>query len=256
MSDIRVGVQLHPQHCTIDDLRTAWRAADRLEVDSIWVWDHFYPLYGETAGPHFECWSLLAAMAVETRHATLGALVSCNTYRNPDLLADIARTVDHLSGGRMYLGIGSGWFEREYADYGYPFGTPKSRHDALVASLARIDTRLDALNPPALGRLPIMIGAAGEKVGLRIVAESADAWNTYGTPENYAVKNGVLNEWCAKVGRDPAEIERTVLIMDEPQISRWRDYVAAGAQHLIVGLGTPFDMAPVAQMLSEVHAAD
>ena len=254
MPAVRVGVQLHPQHCTIDELRAAWQQADALQVDSIWVWDHFYPLFGDPDGAHFEGWSLLAAMAVDTTYPTLGALVSCNTYRNPDLLADMARTVDHLSAGRAYLGIGAGWFEHDYAEYGYPFGTPRSRLDDLVESLGRIKRRLPALNPPPVGRMPIMIGASGEKVSLRIVAEHADAWNTYGTPENYAHKNAVLDRWCAKVGRDPAEIERTVLIMDEPQTSRWRDYVAAGARHLIVGLGTPFDMAPVAQILHEVRA--
>lgn len=255
MSTIRVGVQLHPQHCTIDELTTAWRTADAMQVDSIWVWDHFSPLYGDTDGPHFEAWSLLAAMAVDTDHAMLGALVSCNTYRNPDLLADIARTVDHVSGGRMYLGIGAGWFEREYADYGYPFGTPRSRLDALVASLDRIAVRLSKLNPPAIGRMPIMIGASGEKVALRVVAKYADAWNTYGTPEHYADKNTALDGWCAKLGRDPGEIERTVLIMDEPAIARWRDYVDAGAQHIIVAVGTPFDLEPVEHLLAEVRGS-
>ena len=253
MSTIRVGVQLHPQRCTIDELTTAWRTADAMQVDSIWVWDHFSPLYGDTDGPHFEAWSLLAAMAVDTDHAMLGALVSCNTYRNPDLLADIARTVDHVSGGRMYLGIGAGWFEREYADYGYPFGTPRSRLDALVASLDRIAVRLSKLNPPAIGRMPIMIGASGEKVALRVVAKYADAWNTYGTPEHYADKNTALDGWCAKLGRDPGEIERTVLIMDQPAIARWRDYVDAGAQHVIVAVGTPFDLEPVEHLLAEVR---
>jgi probable F420-dependent oxidoreductase len=253
MNTVRVGVQLHPQHCTIDELRAAWQAADALGVDSIWVWDHFYPLYGDPDGAHFEGWSLLAAMAVDTHHARLGALVSCNTYRNPDLLADIARTVDHLSGGRMYLGIGSGWFEREYADYGYPFGTRHTRMDALVASLDRIATRLAKLNPPPLGALPIMIGALGEKVALRVVATYADAWNTYGTPEVYATKNRVLTDWCVELGRDPAEIERTVLVPDTALVDRWRDYVESGAQHIIVPVGHPFDLTPVASLLSEAR---
>lgn len=253
MSDVRVGVQIHPQHCSIDQLRAAWHAADGLGVDSIWVWDHFYPLYGPPDGPHFEGWSLLAAMAVDTERAMLGALVSCNTYRNPDLLADIARTVDHLSGGRMYLGIGAGWFEREYADYGYPFGTAKSRLNALVDGLERITRRIAGLNPPPVGRLPIMIGAAGEKVGLRITARYADAWNTYGPPEVFAAKNAVLDRWCAEIGRDPGEIERTVLIVDPLLAARWREYVDGGASHLIVGVGEPFDLAPVEGLISEVR---
>lgn len=253
MSTVKVGVQLHPQHCTMEELRAAWRAADSLGVDSIWVWDHFYPLYGDPDGPHFEGWSLLAAMAVDTQQAQLGAMVSCNTYRNPDLLADMARTIDHLSGGRMYLGIGAGWFEREYAEYGYPFGTRRSRLQNLVDSLERIDARLPKLNPPPVGKLPIMIGASGEKVALRIVAQHADAWNTFGTPEVYATKNRVLTEWCAEVSRDPGEIERTVLVMGDDQVARWQEYAEAGAEHILIGVGHPFDMAPVERLLTEVR---
>lgn len=251
---VRVGVQLYPQHTTADGLRRAWREADAMGVDSIWLWDHFFPLSGPPDGAHFECWSLLAAMAVETDRAMIGALVTCNTYRNPDLLADMARTIDHLSGGRMYLGIGSGWFERDYAEYGYPFTTSRERQAALAASLPRIAARLAKLVPPPIGRMPIMIGSRGPKVGLRIVAQHADAWNTFGTPAEFATRSALLDDWCTRVGRDPREIERTIVI-DAEAIPAWRDYARAGAEHIIVAVDAPYDLAPAWRLLDEARAA-
>lgn len=248
MAAFRVGVQIQPQATTIGDLRAAWRAADEMGVDSIWTWDHFFPLYGDPDAAHFEGWSLLAAMAVETRDADLGMLVTSNSYRNPELLADIARTVDHLSGGRLYLGIGAGWFQRDYDEYGYEFGTPQSRLRDLGAALPRIRSRIGKLNPPPVGRLPILIGGGGEKVTLRLVAEHADAWNTFGPPQNYAAKSRILDEWCEKVGRDPKAIERTVLI-DADEVDDAQAYLDAGATHLIVGTGHPFDLDPVQRLL-------
>lgn len=250
---LRVGIQLHPQATTVDDLRGAWRAADEMGADSIWTWDHFYPLYGDPDAAHFEGWTLLSVMAADTSRARIGMLVTCNSYRNPELLADMARTLDHVSGGRMYLGVGAGWFERDYREYGYDFGTVGSRLRRLEADLPRMTRRLAALDPAPVGDLPILIGGSGEKVTLRLVAEHAQAWNTFGPPDNFARLNGVLDEWCARVGRDPAEIERTVAVQgtDVDDVGR---YVEAGADHVIVMTGHPFDLGPLRSLVDQRDA--
>ncbi len=253
MTTPNIGVQLHPQATTTNQLREAWRSADALGADSIWVWDHFYPLYGDPEAAHFEAYGLLAAMAVETTTARIGAMVTCNSYRNPDLLAYMAGTIDHLSGGRFTLGIGSGWFERDYEEYGYEFGTAPGRLKLLDAALPRIQERLGKLVPAPVGPMPILIGGSGEKVTLRLVAEYADGWNAFGPPESFAAKNAVLDQWCEKVGRDPAEVERTVAIRPD-EIEVWEDYVAAGAEHLIIMSGHPFDLDPLARLLDLVRA--
>lgn len=251
MTKLKVGVQLHPQATTVVNLREAWRAADAMGVDSIWVWDHFYPLYGDPDAAHFEAYTLLAAMATDTSNASIGALVTCNSYRNPQLLADMARTIDHLSGGRFTLGIGSGWFERDYTEYGYEFGTAVERLHKLRDDLPIIKDRLAKLTPGPVGPLPILIGGSGEKVTLKLVATHADGWNTFGPPEHFAAKNAILNEWCTEVGRDPSEIERTVAIQAN-EIDQAEALAEAGATHLIVMTGDPFDLDAVARLRDAV----
>jgi probable F420-dependent oxidoreductase len=247
---MKIGVQLHPQGTTVAAMREAWRAADAMGVDSLWTWDHFYPLYGPEDADHFECYALLAAMAADTCHATVGALVTCYTYRNPNLLADMARTIDHISNGRFVLGLGSGWFERDYVEYGYEFGTAIGRLRALEQGLPVVKERLARLAPgPVNGSIPLMIGGSGEKVTLRLVAEHADMLNTFGPVDNFRRKNEVLNEWCAKVGRDPGAIERTVAINPKDLADAER-YAEAGADHLIVMMGAPFRLDAVERFLA------
>ena len=249
---MKIGVQLWPQATTVKEMRTAWRTADAMGVDSIWTWDHFYPLSGDPEERHFECYTLLAAMAADTCHAQIGALVTCFTYRNPQLLADMARTIDHISEGRFVLGLGSGWFERDYTEYGYEFGTAVERLKLLEAGLPVIKDRMKKLNPqPVNGNIPIMIGGGGEKRTLRLVAEHAQQYNYFGPPESYANKIKILDEWCAKVGRNPKEIERTVAIYPKevtPEL--FEAYKQAGAEHIILTSTGPFDMADLETLLS------
>ncbi len=237
---VRIAVQIHPQHADYAQIRNAVARAEEAGVDVVFNWDHFFPLYGEPDGKHFECWTMLGAWAEATSRVEIGALVTCNSYRNPELLADMARTVDHISGGRLILGIGAGWFERDYDEYGYPFGDAPARLRALRESLPRIRDRIAKLNPPPVGRLPILIGGSGEKVTLKLVARHADMWHGFGDADRFRHKNAVLEEHCAAEGRDPAEIERTWAVPQgdpETMLAAAEELRAAGVTHFIVGVG-------------------
>ena len=253
MAKFKVGVSLLPQHASIDDLRRAWREADEMGLDSIWTWDHFFPLFGNPRGNHFEGTALLAAMACETRNATVGLMVACNGYRNPDLYAHLVTTVDHLSGGRAVLGIGAGWFERDFQEYGIDFGTAGDRLRSLEAGLQRIKARLSKVRPAPLGRLPICIGGGGEKVTLRLVAQHADIWNGFGPAPDYRRRMRVLDEWCEKVGRDPAEIERSAN-MRMPALEDVEKMVEAGCRHIVCSTPHPYDLEPARRALELARA--
>jgi probable F420-dependent oxidoreductase len=244
----KVGYQIHPQHCTAQQIRDAYRAADSLGVDTIWCWDHMFPLYGPPDGPHYACTPILSAIAVETRNARFGALVNSVAYRNPEFLAYETATMDHLSGGRAILGIGAGWFERDYQEYGYEFGDAAYRLRQLGEALPRIKSRLGKVSPPPPGGVPIMIGGAGERVTLRLVAQYGDMWNTFPPLDNWKRKNQILTEWCERVGRDPGAVERTCSIGPD-LFGQVDELLAAGAQHLIIRGMQPFDMKPLQQLL-------
>jgi probable F420-dependent oxidoreductase len=247
---IRVGYQAQPQHADYAQMREAWLRAEDMGADVVFTWDHFYPLYGEPEGKHFEGWTLQAAMGEVLKTAEIGCLVTCNAYRNPELLADMARTVDHISGGRLIFGIGAGWFQKDFDEYGYEFGDAPYRLRLLRDALPRIERRLQRLNPPPTRDLPILIGGGGERVTLRLVARHADIWNGFGDPDQVRHKCQVIDGWCAKEGRDPAAIERSVTLGTVDAASRADEYVEAGATFLIANGGGPgYDMSALRKLV-------
>lgn len=249
MAGFRIGVQLHPQHTSYASFADAVRRVEDLGVDTIWNWDHFFPLYGDPQGNHFEGWTLLTAMATLTTRAEIGCLVTCNSYRNPTLLSNMAKTVDHISGGRLILGIGAGWFERDYQEFGYEFGTGPDRLRALRAALPAIKQRWEVDVPaPLRTPIPILIGGGGEKVTLKLTAQHADIWNGFGPPESFKHKNEVLDNWCQELGRDPQTIERSVSIRAN-ELDNLDAYVAARATHIILGMGEPWDFTAVERLV-------
>jgi probable F420-dependent oxidoreductase len=245
---IKIGLSIDQRHGSYADMRRAWREADAMGFDQIFASDHFFPQVGDLDGPYFEGMALLAAMAEVTERAEIGLLVACNSYRNANLLADMHRTIDHVSGGRVILGIGAGWFEKDYVEYEYEFGTVGSRVRHLERSLPIVRDRLPKLNPPPLGPIPILIGGEGEKVMLRLAAEHADIWSGFGDAARMKQKGAVLEAWCAKVGRDPCEIARSVYIFgpgDDPDA-----YLAVGVTQIIYDVPPPYDLTPFEGLLT------
>ncbi|MGZ4516719.1 MAG: LLM class F420-dependent oxidoreductase [Mycobacteriaceae bacterium] len=243
---VRIGVQLQPQQAPDYGLiRDAVLRSEDAGVDVVFNWDHFYPLYGDPDGAHFECWTMLAAWAEQTERVEIGALVTGGGYRNPDLLADMARTVDHISGGRLILGIGGGWFEKDYDNYGYEFGTPGTRLRALGNNLERIEARFAVLNPPPTRDIPVLIGGGGERKTLRLVARHANVWHSFSDLETLRHKSQVLAAHCEEIGLDPATIARSVSFPTDGAAAA-EQFVAERASLFTVGVGGPdYDLATV-----------
>ncbi|HET8776563.1 MAG TPA: LLM class flavin-dependent oxidoreductase, partial [Candidatus Limnocylindria bacterium] len=237
MPDVRLGALCWNQYTDWPSLREAGIRADQLGFDSLWTWDHLYPIVGDHEGPMFEAWLILAAWAEVTERATIGLMVGANTFRNPALVAKMATTLDHISNGRAVLGIGGAWFETEHRGLGIEFGgSPGERLRWLEEAVqimrgmlhgerpsgSRYYSADKALNLPApLHPVPLLIGGGGERKTLRIVARYADACNLGGGFENVKRKDEILRRHCEEVGRDESEIERTVgvgtcIIRDDP----------------------------------------
>jgi F420-dependent oxidoreductase-like protein len=255
---IRFGIQTPQQHTTWPEILSLWQEIDTLGYDTAWVFDHFLPIFSDPTGPCLEAWTALSALAVATRKVRLGVMVTGNTYRHPAVLAKMATTVDIISGGRLILGIGAGWFEQEHQEYGIPFHTTGGRLRRLEEAIEIIkrlwtderanfsgryhELRNASFKPKPLQQPhpPIMIGASGENMALGIVARHAQMWNSFGTPEVFRHKIERLNDHCERAGRDPATIEKSVLLSGQFPLNEAHrqidEYAAAGVTHLIFSL--------------------
>jgi alkanesulfonate monooxygenase SsuD/methylene tetrahydromethanopterin reductase-like flavin-dependent oxidoreductase (luciferase family) len=229
MDDLRLGALCWTQSTDWPSLLEAGKSADRLGYHSLWAWDHVYPIMGAPHGPIFEGWLTITAWAAETRQIKVGHLVGANPFRNPALVAKMATTLDHISGGRTYLGLGAGWNEEEHLDYGFEYGSGfPERLRWLGEALPIIRGMLHGNEPSATGpryaarharndpptvqaTLPILVGGGGEKVTLKLVAQYADANNLEGL-DNIRRKEPILREHCERIGRDEREIERTASV--------------------------------------------
>ncbi len=228
MAQVRIGALCWNQFTEWPALLAAGVRADELGYDSLWTWDHVYPIVGDSHGPNFEGWLTITAWAQATKRARIGLMVGANTFRNPALVAKMATTLDHISGGRAILGVGGAWFEEEHRDFGMDFGSGfPERLRWLGEALPIMRGMLDGAEPTARGdhyhsqntrnlpgpiqaHLPICIGGGGEQVTLKLVAKYGDMCNIGGTIEQIRHKEEVLVGHCEAVGRDPSEIERTI----------------------------------------------
>lgn len=270
-SPVRFGIMTAPQQVTYADVLRVWQEADALPaLEHAWLFDHLMPIGGDPDGPIFEGWTLLAALAGQTRRLRMGLLVTSNRFRPPALLAKIATTVDVVSGGRLDFGIGAGsrpshpLARREYEAHGLPYDDFTDSVASLAEALVVIKKSWTATqpfdftgkhhtvtgafgNPKPVQRPhpPIVIGGRSAML-LRIVAEHADVWNIPGGDLDDAVeRSALLDRYCDEIGRDPASIVRSMHVpvsYDQPHVTRAAidQAVDAGFGHLILGLADPY----------------
>jgi alkanesulfonate monooxygenase SsuD/methylene tetrahydromethanopterin reductase-like flavin-dependent oxidoreductase (luciferase family) len=224
---VKLGADCRSQYTEWSSWLAAEQRAEGLGFDSLWTWDHVYPIVGSWRGPMLEAYSAISALAATTRRATIGLMVGANTFRNPALVAKMITTIDHISGGRAVLGIGAAWFETEHTGFGIPFGDgPPERLRWLGQALPIMRGMLDGTEPtttegiyrthavrndppPMQRRLPILVGGSGPQVTLKLVARYADACNLGGSADALPAKEAALVAHCEAIGRDEREIERT-----------------------------------------------
>lgn len=258
---IRIGVQLVQGGAgvTYPYLRDKVREIEDAGTDVLFCYDHFNvpangnidPTEGISVSGHqpdvenFESWTTLAAWAEQTSNIELGVLVTGVGYRNPDLLADMARTVDHISNGRLILGVGAGWYEKDYLSYGYEFGTVGSRMRHFSDCLERIERRMSLLTPAPTRKIPVLIGGGGEKKTLPLVARYADIWHYFDTLDTLAHKNAVLERNADALGRNHLDIERS---QEWTGLDTADAYADAGVSLFTLVLWSPHD-------LTELHRA-
>ena len=226
----RHAIKTPPHHAEWSEFLDLWRAADDIEVfESAWNWDHFYPLAPPYDGPNLEGWTMLAALAQATSRIRIGAMVNGMHHRHPAVTANMAATLDHISGGRFELGMGAGWNFMESDAYGMPLGELRDRSDRLEEGMEVIVSLLR--NPstthkgrffeltdawcepkPVQDHIPIVIGGKGKQRTLRTVARFADQWDVTfpETPAEWIELDEVLRSHCDKVGRDQSEIARSI----------------------------------------------
>jgi len=250
---IRFGFFPGASRVNWSELREVWQLADELGYATGWIPDHFYSGWGSLDNPVFEAWTLLAALAASTKQIRVGTMVSGNTYRHPAVLANMAVTVDHISNGRLDLGLGAGWMKAEHDGYGIPYPSPKERLDRLEEAVQvlrllftekqanfagtyyQLNAALCEPKPIQQPHPPIMIGGGGEKRTLRITAKYADAWNGELGPRQMAHKIAVLHEHCRAVGRDPSEIELSILLRTEAELEANYDSMVRSGNLIVEG---------------------
>jgi F420-dependent oxidoreductase-like protein len=273
---IRVGLKLSPQATTVDDLRAIWRLADDAGFDHVWGFDHFAAIGGPPERPIYDGWMMLAAMAEATKRVRIGLLVTGATYRHPGILAKMATTVDHLSGGRLEFGLGSAWAENEHAMLGIPFHTVAGRIRRMEEAVEvcrrlwteerasfegkyfRLDDAIHEPKPIQKPYPPIWIGGSGEQLTLRVVAKHADVWNPSGgggDPTEAARLSAVLDERCQEIGRDPATIRRSVQHRFDGRdagafVDLSRQFVERGFTEIVAQLSGP-DVVKHAELLAK-----